>query len=112
MFNRRLSPWIRSAVMLAALSFALINALAQEQKLPDAPTPQNNAPAPSANLPSQTPDDQGSSSSGNPEAPSNTRSGTQQSPEPANPQPPPPGSEGVKTVPAGQRFQCRGERSR
>ena len=60
MFNRRLSPWIQSAVMVAALSFAASYAVSQEQKLPDAPTPQNNAPAPSVNLPSQgAPDDQG-----------------------------------------------------
>jgi VWFA-related protein len=103
MFNRRLSPWIQSAAMAAVLSFAASYALGQEQKLPDAPTPQNNAPAPSVNLPSQgTPDDQGSSSSGaNPEAPSNTRSGSQQPfPEPTNPEAPPPGSQGIKTAPA------------
>ncbi len=102
MFNRRLSPWIQSAVMVAALSLAASYALAQE-KLPDAPTPQNNAPAPSVNLPSQgsAPDDQApSSSSGNPEAPPNTRSGPQSS-EPLNPEAPPPGSQEIKTVPPG-----------
>jgi VWFA-related protein len=102
MFHRRLSLWIRSAVMVAALSFAASCAISQEQKLPDAPTPQNNAPAPGVNLPTQgTPDEQGSSSSGNPEAPPNTRSGSQPFPEPTNPQAPPPGSQGIKTVPAG-----------
>ena len=112
MFNRRLSPWIQSAVMLAVLSFAASYAVSQQQKLPDAPTPQNNAPAPSVNLPSQgTLDDQGSSSSGNPEAPPNTRSGAQQPPEPTNPQAPLPGSEGVKTVPAG-RASNTGESGR
>jgi VWFA-related protein len=101
MFRRRMSPWINTALMVAALSFAASYAVSQEQKLPDAPTPQNNAPAPSVNLPSQgTPDDQGSSSSGNPEAPPNTRS-SQPSPGQTNPQAPPPGSRGIKTVPAG-----------
>jgi hypothetical protein len=104
MFNRRLSPWIQSAMMVAVVSFAASYAVSQQQKLPDAPTPQNNAPAPSVNLPSQgTPDDQGSSSSSaNPEAPPNTRSGSQQPfPEPTNPEAPPPGSPGIKTVPTG-----------
>ena len=75
----------------------------QQQKLPDAPTPQNNAPLPALSLPSQgTPDDQGSSSSnGNPETPPNTRSASPQAPEPTNPQAPPPGSQEIKTVPPG-----------
>ena len=99
MFNRRLSPWIQSAVIVAALSFAASYAVSQEQKLPDAPTPQNNAP--SVNLPTQgTPDEQGPSSSGNPEVPPNTLPGSQPFPEPTNPQAPPPGS-GITTVPAG-----------
>ena len=102
MFPRQLSPWIKSAQMVVALSFAASYAISQEQKLPDAPTPQNNAPAPSVNLPTQeTPDDQGSSSSQNPEAPPNTRNGPQPFPEPTNPQAPPPGSQGIKTVPSG-----------
>jgi VWFA-related protein len=95
-----MSPWINTAIMVALLSFAASYAVSQEQKLPDAPTPQNNAPARSVNLPSQgTQDSQGeSSSSGNPEAPPNTRSGSQQQ---TNPQAPPPGSQEIKTVPAG-----------
>ncbi len=102
MFNRRLSSWIQSAVMVAALTFATSYARSQEQKLPDAPTPQNNAPAPSVTLPSQgTPGDQGSSSSGNPEVPPNTRSAPPQSPEQNKPTAPPPGSQGIKTMPAG-----------
>jgi VWFA-related protein len=102
MFNRRVRPWIHSALMVAVLSFAASYAVAQEQKLPDAPAPQNNAPPPSVNVPPQAPPaTQGSSSSGNPETPPNTRSGAQPPPAPANPQPPPPGSQGVKTVPAG-----------
>jgi VWFA-related protein len=102
MFNWRISPWIQSAMLLAILSLAVSYVVSQEQKLPDAPTPQNNAPTPSVNLPSQgTPDDQGSSSNGNPEAPPNTRGMPQPSPGPTNPQAPPPGSQGIKTVPAG-----------
>lgn len=101
MFHRRLSPWIYSAVIVAALSFTVCHAAAQQQKLPDAPTPQNNAPAPPP--PAATPDDQGSSSSsGNPEPAPNTRSGVpQDSAAPGSTQPPPPGSQEIKTVPAG-----------
>ena len=103
MFNRRLSPWIQSAVMLTALCFSASYAVGQQQKLPDAPTPQNNAPAPSVNVPSQeAPGDQApSSSSGNPEAPTNTRNGAQPPSGPTNPEAPPPGSQGIKTVPPG-----------
>jgi VWFA-related protein len=74
-------------------------AYGQQPSLPDAPAPQNNAPLPSANVPVPTPpsDDQGaSSSSGNPDQPGNTR--PQES---TNPQPPPPGSQEIKTVPPG-----------
>ena len=102
MFNRRLSSWIRGALLSAVLAFTAAYALPQEQKLPDAPAPQNNAPAP--NLPSPgSPDDQGSSSSsGNPEQPANTREpGQSSTPGQANPQPPPPGSQEIKTVPPG-----------
>jgi VWFA-related protein len=94
MLHPRLSPWIRTAAMMAALSFAAWPACAQQDKLPDAPTPQNNAPAPV---------DQGSApSSENPEGAPNTRNGSsQQSQGPANPQAPPPGSQEIKTVPPG-----------
>ena len=99
MFRRALSFWIGGAVVLAALTLTASYAVSQ-QKLPDAPTPQNNAPAPDQNLP--TPGDQGSSSSsGNPEQPANTRTPPPPAPGPTNPQPPPPGSQEIKTVPAG-----------
>ncbi len=77
---------------------ATVLAYGQQQSLPDAPAPQNNAPAPSAKVPVPPPsDDQnGSSSSGNPEQPGNTR---QQ--ESTNPEQPPPGSREIKTVPPG-----------
>jgi VWFA-related protein len=99
MFNRRLSFWIRGAVVAAALTFIAAYALAQEP-LPDAPSPQNNAPAPSPSLPSQG-EPGPSASSGNPEQPADTRSTPQQAPGQTNPQPPPPGSQEIKTVPPG-----------
>lgn len=105
MFPRPLNCCIRGAVLTAVL--ALVGAavvIAQDQKLPDAPTPQNNAPVPSVNVPPTTSaDDQGSPSSNeNPEPPANTRGAGQQSaPGRTNPQPPPPGSREIKTVPPG-----------
>jgi len=90
MFHRPLSPWSQGTALLVFAMLAATYALPQQQKLPDAPIPQNNAPAPS-------PADQGSSSSNaNPEGGPNTRP-----PEQTNPQPPPPGSREIKTVPAG-----------
>jgi VWFA-related protein len=103
MFNRRLSSWIRGALLPAVLACATAYALPQDQKLPDAPAPQNNAPVPNVNVPPPgAPDDQGSSSSENPEQPSNTPGAGQSStPGQNNPQPPPPGSQEIKTVPPG-----------
>jgi len=102
MFRRPLNSLTRGALLAALLAlFAVLPAIAQEQKLPDAPNPQNNAPVPSANIPQ--PGDQGSSSSAsNPAQQGNTPEG-QQSPAPgaSNPGPPPPGSREIKTVPAG-----------
>jgi VWFA-related protein len=104
MLNVRVSLWIRRALCGVLLITAANFAFSQNQKLPDAPTPQNNAPAPTVTAPPETsPDDQGSSTSkGNPEQPSNTRQ-TGQQPQPQSPgsNPPPPGSREVKTVPAG-----------
>jgi VWFA-related protein len=75
----------------------------QQQKLPDAPTPQNNAPAPNLNVPAPSgADDQGnSSSSANPEQPANPLPAGQPASGQTNPQPPPPGSKEIKTVPPG-----------
>lgn len=104
MFNRRLSSWIRGGLLSAVLIFATAYAMPQEQKLPDAPAPQNNAPVPNINVPPPgAPDDQGSSSSSeNPEQPANTRdTGQQPAPGQTNPQAPPPGSQEIKTVPPG-----------
>ncbi len=101
MFNRRLSSWIRGALLPAVLTLAAAYALPQQQKLPDAPSPQNNAPAPNANVPPPgTGDNQGSSSSSeNPEQPQNAREPGQTAPSQTNP--PPPGSQEIKTVPPG-----------
>ncbi len=98
MSDRRLSFRIRGALLTAVLTLTMSLAFAQQQKLPDAPAPQNNAPLPSANVPTPpSSDDQGSSSSsGNPDDSGNTR--PQEKP---NPQPPPPGSQEIKTVPPG-----------
>jgi VWFA-related protein len=95
MFKQRSSFCTRSAVLLTVLAFFVLPVSGQQQPLPDAPAPQNNAPAPPMNLPapSSGPD---SSSSGNPEQPSNTRPDSQTG---DNPQPPP--SSQINTVPAG-----------
>jgi VWFA-related protein len=94
MFNRRTSFWTSSVLLLAALTLTAVYAPAQ-QPLPDAPAPQNNAPAPTLNVPPPGAPD--SSSSGNPEQPGDTRS----TPQETNPQAPPPGSQGIKTIPPG-----------
>ena len=101
MFYCPLRSRIGGALLTAILALAAVSAVAQDQKLPDAPTPQNNAP--SVNVPSPgNPGEQGESSSANPEQPSNTRDkAQQQAPAQTNPQPPPPGSQEIKTVPPG-----------
>ena len=93
---------MRGALLPAILAFATAYAMPQQQKLPDAPAPQNNAPAPNVNVPaSGAPDNQGSSSSSeNPEQPPNPREPGQTTPGQNNP-PPPPGSQEIKTVPPG-----------
>ena len=52
MFNRRLSYWIVCAAVSALLLTA--SSLRSQEKLPDAPRPQNNAPVPQVSVP--TPD--------------------------------------------------------
>ena len=93
MFNRPLRSWTRATALLVLALLTATCALSQQQKLPDAPSPQNNAPAPAA--PGSSPSDQESSSSANPQNPPETR------PEHPNPQAPPPGSQEIKTVPPG-----------
>ncbi len=93
---RRLSFRIRTVLLTAVLILTTAFAFSQQQqKLPDAPAPQNNAPAPAPPPPTSS-SDQGSSSSANPDQQGNTRPG-----EKANPQPPPAGSQEIKTVPPG-----------
>ena len=105
MFCPPLSHRVQGALLTAVFTiYVATSVLAQEQKLPDAPNPQNNAPAPNLNVPQPPgPDDQSpSSSNGNPEQPPNTRQAGQESvPGAANPEPPPPGSQEIKTVPPG-----------
>jgi len=98
MFLRRSSFSIRGILLTAIFACTTVSVIAQQQKLPDAPAPQNNAPAPNVNVPTpSSPDDQGSpSSTANPDQPANTRGSGQ-----TNPQPPPPGSQEIKTVPPG-----------
>lgn len=95
---RRVNFRIRT-ILLTTVIMALTAVFAfgqQQQTLPDAPAPQNNAPAPKA-PPQTSSDDQGTPpSSGNPDQTGNTRPQ-----EPTNPQPPPPGSQEIKTVPPG-----------
>jgi VWFA-related protein len=89
---------------MAVLVLTAAFAVGQQQKLPDAPTPQNNAPVPDVNMPPPSaPSDQGSPApSANPEQSANTPDTAQQPASGAtNPQEPPPGSREIKTVPPG-----------
>ncbi len=108
MFNRRLSYWMLCAATSAVLLTA--SSLSSQEKLPDAPIPQNNAPVPQVNVPSSgTPDNAGeSSSAANPEATPNTRPGESADTGQQNPQPPPPGSQEIKTIPPGQAASAPG----
>jgi VWFA-related protein len=102
MFRARLSQFVSCTMVVVGLSLGAHYAATQDQKLPDAPAPQNNAPAPTVDVPqSGSPDEQGSSSKGNPEQPPNTRSADQPRGETTNPVPPPPGSREIKTIPPG-----------
>ncbi len=105
MFNRRLSHWSLCAAV-SVLFLAPASLLSQE-KLPDAPAPQNNAPLPQVNVPS--PGNQGESSSeANPESNPNTRPVESADTGQQNPQAPPPGSQQIKTIPPGQASQAPG----
>ena len=114
MFKRQLSHGIRSALLLAVVTMAATFVIGQQQPLPDAPKPQNNAPP--ASLPDVTAplpgasDDAGTASQANPQDSANTRSESEQ-PQGApgsNPPAPPPGSEGIKTVPSGPKGNAPG----
>src|SRR5271157_6525079 len=104
MSKLRLNSWVQSALLLAVVTMAATFAAGQQQPLPDAPKPQNNAPAPSTDVTAPVPgmsDDSGAAapSKDNPQSPTNTRSGGDQSQAApgTNPQAPPPGSQGIKT---------------
>lgn len=100
MFSRPLTHRLRSGVVCCIALLTVCSALAQ-QKLPDAPSPQNNAPAPEVSLPVPgTPGEGLPPSTTNPEGATNTRN--DQPPGQTNPQPPPPGSQEIKTVQQGQ----------
>lgn len=102
MFNRRLSYWILCATALALLLTA--SSLCSQEKLPDAPTPQNNAPIPQVKVPTPDTADTGgdSSSAANPQPGANTLPADQPDTGQQNPQAPPPGSQQIKTIPPGQ----------
>jgi VWFA-related protein len=106
MLKRQPSSWVSTALLLVAITLTAILTAAQ-QPLPDAPKPQNNAPAPAppdvtAPVPGMSDDD--TSSKTNPPGAENTRPPADQSQAggPVNPEAPPPGSQGIKTVPAGK----------
>jgi VWFA-related protein len=92
MLCRRLKFRTGGAVLTAAFALLLAsNAICQDQKLPDAPAPQNNAPLPKVDVPVPAPDSQ---SAPGDQAPAPAA-------EPTNPVPPPPGSREIKTVAPG-----------
>ena len=104
MFRCPLNRHIRAASLMAALMLSAgCLAIGQAQQLPDAPRPQNNAPAPNVNVPlPPNGNDDSSSSNTNPQQPKNIPP-ADQSPAPGAvpPGPPPPGSQEIKTVPPG-----------
>jgi VWFA-related protein len=109
MSKRQLSLWVSYATLLAVLTMAATFAAGQQQPLPDAPKPQNNAPAPTTDVTAPVPgmsDDSAADTANkaNPQPAPNTRSsGDQSQPDPGlNPEAPLPGSQGIKTVPAGK----------
>lgn len=94
------------AILVALLIVAgfAVPFCAAQQTLPDAPTPQGNAPPPSTPLPDVTAPLPGSS-----DEPSKTTQPSAEDTQPSsslpqstNPEAPPPGSQGIKTVPAGK----------
>ena len=105
MLKRACAIW---AFLLAAVCLAAPFALAQ-QPLPDAPSPQKNAPAPApeplpdvtAPVPGMT-DEAPPTSKTNPAGTENTRPDANSAPTGTNPQAPPSGSQGIKTMAPGQ----------
>jgi len=115
MLKRHLSYSVPSALLLAVVAMLSTLAVGQ-QPLPDAPRPQNNAPAPStqpdvtAPVPGMGDDSGAASPKTNPQDAENTRPPDDQSQTGTrtNPQAPPPGSQGIKTVPAGKNGNAPG----
>src|SRR5215471_1703772 len=111
MLKRRPSSGFYFALQLAVVTIATTFSVAQ---LPDAPRPQNNAPpasTPDVTAPPPGSDDTGpASSKANPPEAGNTRTSDDPTqPLPAtNPQAPPPGSQGIKTVPTGKNGNAPG----
>ena len=102
------------AILLAAVCLAAPFVAAQ-QPLPDAPTPQKNAPPPPEPTPDVTAPVPGTEDNSGAAAPNTnppTLGNTRQTSDPAqnttNPQAPPSGSEGIKTVPAGGATKAPG----
>lgn len=116
MFMRRCRNWASMAILLAAVCLAASFAAAQ-QPLPDAPRPQNNAPAPTP-TPEPTPDVTApvpgmgdNSGATTPDTNPPTLGNTRQTSDPQqnnNPQAPPPGSADIKTVPTGKASSAPG----
>jgi len=108
MFHRQLSYWVLCAVVTALI--CVPGLLPAQEKLPDAPIPQNNAPPPPMKVPSpNTGDTSGeSSSAANPQSDTNTRPVESADTGQQNPQPPPPGAQQIKTIPAGQASNAPG----
>ncbi|HUI82709.1 MAG TPA: VWA domain-containing protein [Candidatus Binatia bacterium] len=108
MFVNSASFVIRGVFLAAVLTLVAICAIGQQQKLPDAPVPQNNAPEQNVNVPG-SPQNQSPSSNANPEQPANTLpAGQQPAGGQTNPQPPPPGSQEIRTVPPGSVARTGG----
>src|ERR1017187_8486535 len=115
MSKLRLNIWVRTAVLLAAVTMTATFAAGQQPSLPDAPKPQNNAPAPTTDPPAPVPgmsDDSGAAapSKDNPQSAPKTRSEGDQpgTPPGLNPEAPLPGTPGVKTVPPGSISNAPG----
>jgi VWFA-related protein len=107
MLKRARAIWACWGILPAVVCLAASLSSAQ-QPLPDAPKPQNNAPAPApAPLPDVTApvpgmNEDSPTSETNPPGGGNTRPSAGTQPTATNPQAPPPGSPGIRTMPPGQ----------
>jgi len=109
MFKRSRPSWVCHAFVLAVV-WLFAPFCPGQQPLPDAPAPQKNAPpakpaaTPDVTAPLPNAGSESSTSPSNPNPPDsgNTRAAEDQQSASSNPQAPPPGSQGIKTVPAGK----------